>query len=179
MGRDIIKIASNGQWTLQKSYKQLAESGLSLLYPAVVLGKHTRSDGIIHHATVKFFDKEGVSNEQAHKYANEQNLSIPDAKNITVIPKIFKNRLNEDVHVLSLHGDGVDHIKIANANASELGLPVKYDFQPHISVDKDTFDRVAAFNRPVRADEIGIKFMPAELRSGQKVLATYNQDSTE
>jgi hypothetical protein len=162
--------------SLKKSHeKNMAHNGLALLYPVSVMGRHMRSNGIPHHVTVKFFDKPEITADDAHDYAQNENLKTPNPYDIMVTPKVFKNRFGEDVHVLALEGSGIDHVKQANANGSHLGQPVNYKFTPHISVDKETHDRVASMGRPVKASELGIKFGPPELRHGPRVVATYNK----
>ncbi len=155
-----------------KSEKNLAATGLALLYPVSINGKTHREGGTPYHATVKFFDKEGVLPEHAHSFATKEHLEVPDSKNISVVPKVFKNRFGDDVYVLSLHGAGVEHVKGINEKAKDMGLPTAYVFQPHISVDKETFDHASSLKNPT-AESLGIKFGNAELRHGPKILATY------
>lgn len=159
---------------LIKSYeKSMAHSGLALLYPAYVMGEKFRSNGIPHHVTIKFFDKPGVTADDAHEYASKQNIEHLNPNNITVTPKMFTNRFGEPVHVLALDGPEVQNLKSVNKQGSHLGQPVSYDYTPHISVDKDVHDFVKSMGRPVKASELGIEFDPPELRHGHRVLATY------
>jgi hypothetical protein len=155
--------------------KTIAHTGLALLYPVSVMGQEVRSNGIPHHVTVKFFDRPGVTVDDAHDYASHEDLHKPNPEEIVVTPKVFKNRFGQDVHVLALNGNGIDHVSTANSHGSHLGLPVPYAFQPHISVDKETHDAVASLGRPVKASELGIKFGSPELRHGPRVVATYNK----
>jgi hypothetical protein len=161
---------------LMKSYeKSMAHSGLALLYPVSVMGKHYRGNGIQHHVTVKFFDDPTVSPDEAHSFAIGESLPVPDANKISVTPKVFKNRFGEDVHVLSLHGEGIDHVRVANGHAKHLGQTLRYEFQPHISVDKELHDKVSQMGDSVTAKQLGIRFGAPQLRHGQKVLAFYKK----
>jgi hypothetical protein len=163
--------------SLAKSHeKSMASKGLALLYPVSVMGNHMRSNGIPHHVTVKFFDKPETTPEQAHEYSSREDLPAPDPKQIGVTPKVFQNRFGEDVHVLALHGPGIDHLKESNARGAHLGLPTSYSFTPHISVDKETHDKVASLGKPTSAAELGIEFGKPELRRGPDVLARYGKN---
>lgn len=162
---------------LMKSHERtMAHSGLALLYPVSVMGQHLRSNGIPHHVTVKFFDKPGVTPEQAHDYASKEDLHRPNPNEITVSPKVFKNRFGEDVHVLALEGPGINHVSEANSHGSHLGNPVSYKFTPHISIDKELYNKVAGMKGPVKASQLGLKFGAPELRHGPRTLATYGMD---
>jgi hypothetical protein len=152
----------------------MAATGLALMYPASVMGRHLKSDGTPHHVTVKFFDRPDVTPDRAHEFADQQDLRALNPHQILVEPKKFKTRFGGTVHVLALRGPGIDHVKTANTNGSDLGQPTHYDFQPHITVDSDVFDHVAGMGPNLKASDLGIKFGAAELRHGPRTLNSYD-----
>jgi hypothetical protein len=91
--------------------KTLANTGLILLYPVTVAGRHYRLNGIPHHTTVRFFDKPGVTIDDAHDYASQQDLKPINPHEVYVTPNVYPNRFGGKVHVLTLSGPGVEHIK--------------------------------------------------------------------
>ncbi len=156
-----------------EAYKKLAERGVMVGFPATIDGRSHREDnGIPYHSTVKFFNPDKDKHEDIHAVASKMDLNPPDPKRTGISPGQFKDRFGNDVYVIKLHGPHADQIKGHNQKFSHMGYPSNFEYQPHVSVDKKTWDHVVA-SKAKTAHEAGISFGPAELRSGHKVLASY------
>lgn len=156
--------------------KTLASTGLILLYPVTIAGRHYRLNGIPHHTTIRFFDKPGITIDDAHDYASQQDLKPINPHEVYVTPNVYPNRFGGKVHVLTLSGSGVDHIKQAHKAGSHLALPPAYkgEFSPHISIDEDLHNEISSLQGPIKASDLGIEFHPPELRLGEKTIAHYS-----
>lgn len=155
-----------------ESLKSLAAKGLLLGYPASVSGQTHRKDGVEHHVTVKFFEGEHANPDSAHDVASQLDLRDIDAEQTSVTPKIFPTRFGTEVHVLALHGPGVDHVADAHEKLSEFGTPDRFKFAPHITVDKETYDK-AVQNPGATASQLGIGFGKPALKMGPKIIQQY------
>jgi hypothetical protein len=156
-----------------EAYKKMAEQGIMVGFPAKVAGNSHRPDnGIPYHSTVKFFNPEKDTPDAIHSVANKLKLTPPDPKQTKIEPGMFKDRMGNDVYVLKLHGPHAEEIKGHNAKFSHMGYPANYEYQPHVSVDKQTWDKIVA-SKAQTAHEAGIEFGPAQLRQGHNVLQTY------
>jgi hypothetical protein len=156
-----------------EAYKKLAEQGIMVGFSAKVAGNTHRPDnGIPYHSTVKFFDPEKDTPENIHSIASQLKLTPPDPKNTKIEPGMFKDRMGNDVYVIKLHGPHADEIKNHNAKFSHMGYPASYEYQPHVSVDKQTWDKIVE-SKAQTAHEAGIEFGPAQLKQGHNVLHTY------
>jgi hypothetical protein len=156
-----------------EAYKKLAEEGIMVGFSAKVAGQTHRPDnGIPYHSTVKFFDPSKDHPDQIHSVASKLKLTPPDAKNTRIEPGVFKDRMGNDVYVIKLHGPHADEIKGHNAKFSHMGYPANYEYSPHVSVDKQTWDKIVA-TKAQTAHDAGIEFGPAQLKQGQSVLHTY------
>lgn len=69
--------------------KTMAHTGLALLYPVSIQGQHMRSNGIHHHVTVKFFDKPGITADDAHDYATNEDLHAPITQCLVLKDQIY------------------------------------------------------------------------------------------
>ncbi len=164
-----------------KGYAKLANEGILLGYPVKINGQHARPDnGIHYHSSVKFFDPAKDHPHVIHGIARHLPLNPPDAKNTQIEPGQFKDRLGNDVYVLKMKGNSADKIAEHNAKFSHMGFPTNYQYTPHISVDKATWDKIKASGAKT-AHEAGIEFGHAELKKGPKTLKTYahKPDSAE
>jgi hypothetical protein len=156
-----------------EAYKKLAEQGVMVGFPARIKGQAHRADiGIPYHSTVKFFNPEKDHPRDIHAIASKMSLTPPDPKTTRIEPGQFKDRMGNDVYVIKLHGKHADEIKGHNAKFSHMGYPANFEYQPHVSVDKKTWDNIVA-SKATTAHEAGIDFGPAELRRGHQILATY------
>lgn len=156
-----------------EAYKKLAERGIMVGFPVKIKGQTHRSDiNIPYHSTVKFFDPDKDKPAQVHAIANKLNFNPPDPKSTRIEPGKFKDRLGNDVFVIKIHGKHADEIKEHNKKFSHLGYPQKFEYTPHVSVDKKTWDGIVA-SKAKTAHEAGIEFGNAELKHGHRVLAAY------
>lgn len=157
-----------------EAYKKLAERGVMVGFPAKIRGQDHRPDnGIPYHSTVKFFNPEKDTPHAIHGVASQLSLTPPDPKTTRIEPGQFKDRLGNDVYVIKLHGPHAEQIKEHNSKFSHMGYPANFEYQPHVSVDKKTWDHIVA-SKARTAHEAGIEFGPAELRQGHNVLARYH-----
>lgn len=176
---ELIRSLPNGQWfieTMEKvgeGYKKLVSNGLALLHPVSVNGKTMSDDGIPYHTTIKAFDKDKDSARNAHGIAQKLKISTPDARKVNIVPKVFKDRHGDDVHVLAMYGEDADKIIDQYSRFDGMGWPQRPEgYRPHITVDKSTYDRAVQNNAKTAAD-LGITFGGAELRSGLSTLFKY------
>ena len=159
-----------------KQYAALANNGILLGYPVKINGQHARADnGIHYHSSIKFFDPAKDHPHAVHQLAQHLPLNAPDAKNTQIEPGQFKDRLGNDVYVLKLKGNSADKIKEHNGKFAHMGFPATFEYTPHVSVDKATWDKVKASGAKT-AHEAGIEFGPAQLKKGPKVLKTYHHE---
>jgi len=164
-----------------KQYAKLANQGLLLGYPVSIKGNKNRPDnGVGYHSTIKYFDKDKDHPHVVHGLARHLPLNPPDAKNTQIKFDTFKDRFGNDVNAIILHGNSADKLKEHNAKFAYLGFPSKFEWTPHISVDKDTWNNLKNSGAKT-AHEAGISFGNAELKSGLKTLKTYHHeaDTTE
>lgn len=156
-----------------EAYKKLAEQGIMVAHPVSIKGQFNRPDiGIPYHSTVKFFDPEKDTTTGIHDVARGLKFTPPDPQKTAIEPGVFKDRLGNDVYVVKLHGEHAEGIKENNAKFSHMGFPSTYEFTPHISVDKHTWDTIVDSGAKT-AHEAGIDFGHAQLRQGHKILTTY------
>jgi hypothetical protein len=159
-----------------EQYAKLANEGLLLGYPVKIGGAESRPDnGIHYHSSIKFFDPSKDHAHAVHHIAQYLSLNPPDAKNTQIEPGMFKDRLGNDVYVLKMKGNSAEKIKEHNGKFAHMGFPANYEYTPHISVDKETHDRIKNSGAKT-AHEAGIEFGPAKLFRGQQVLKTYRHE---
>ena len=157
-----------------EAYKKLAENGMMLAHPVTINKRAVRDDGsgIGYHSTIKLFDTAKDHAHTAHEVARNLTLNPPDAKTVGIAPDKFKDRFGNDVHVLVLSGNDSDRLKEHNAKFSHMGYPASFEYKPHISLDKKTWDGIKASGAKT-AHEAGIEFGPAQLKQGHDTVATY------
>jgi hypothetical protein len=156
-----------------EAYKKLAEKGIMVGFPVTIDGQTHRADnGIGYHSTVKFFDPEKDTTDQVHEIASKLPLNPPDPKKTRIEPGVFKDRMGNDVYVLKLHGEHADQIKEHNSKFSHMGFPATFQYTPHVSVDKATWQRIVD-SKAETAHDAGIKFHPAELKQGHTTVKQY------
>lgn len=156
-----------------EAYKKLAEKGIMVGFPVTIEGQTHRADnGIGYHSTVKFFNPEKDTVDQVHEIASKLSLTPPDPKKTRIEPGMFKDRLGNDVYVLKLHGEHAEQIKEHNSKFSHMGFPATFQYTPHVSVDKATWQRIVD-SKAQTAHEAGIKFYPAELKQGHTTVKQY------
>ena len=159
-----------------QQYKALAEKGIMVGHPVTIAGQTKRPDiGIGYHSTVKFFDPDKDKPEHIHDTAKKLNFVPPDPKKTGIEPGVLKDRAGNDVFVIKLHGEHADQIKDNNSKFSHLGFPKNFEYKPHVSVDKGTWDKIVA-SKAKTAHEAGMSFGPAQLKHGPNVLATYHHN---
>ena len=164
-----------------EGYAKLANAGVLLGYPVKIQGQTARPDNKVdYHSSIKFFNPEVDHAHKIHEMAQHLPLNPPDAKNTQIKFDTFKDRMGNDVHTITLHGNSADKIKEHNAKFSHMGYPAKFEYTPHVSVDRATWDKLKSSGAKT-AHEAGIEFGPAYLKRGPKVLKTYHHepDSTE
>lgn len=159
-----------------EAYKKLAMKGMMVGFPATIQGQANRPDnGLGYHSTLKLFDPEKDSPNEIHHIAQNLGLKAPDPKETGITPDKFKDRLGNDVYVLKLHGPHADKIKEHNKQFEHMGHKMPYEFTPHVSVDKATWQKIVDSGAKT-AHEAGIQFHPAELKQGTNTLATYHEN---
>jgi hypothetical protein len=155
----------------EEKQKSLAASGLMLGYPVSINGMTHRNDGIQHHVTVKFFEG-GVEPHVAHAASKALDFKKINPKTTYVGASKFPTRFGTEVYVLTLHGQGVQHVADYNSKLNNVGTPSKYNFAPHITVDKHTYDYVKS-SPGKTAEELNIKFGHPHLKKGPKTLSVF------
>lgn len=162
-----------------QAYKKLAETGMMVGFPVSINGKaHREDNGMGYHSSVKVFDPAKDKSEDIHKIASGLKMVPPDPRKTRIEPGQFKDRLGNDVYVLKMHGDDANGIKAHNEAFAHMGFPTSYQFTPHVSVDKQTWDNVVA-SKAQTAHEAGISFGHAELKQGHTTLAQYRHKKPE
>ena len=156
-----------------KDYAKLANEGLLLGYPVKINGSHHRPDnGIKYHSTIKFFNREKDDPKDVHKIASKMGPHKPHPEEVGITPDKIKSRAGGDIYVIKLHGHHADQIKERHKQFGHMGHKENYEFHPHISVDKETHDRIKASGAKT-AHEAGIEFGHPELKHGPKTLHSY------
>lgn len=155
------------------AYKKLAEAGMAIMHPVSIAGETHRKDvDLPYHATVKFFDAQKDNPHEVHEIASGLTMIPPNPERVMIKPGMFKDRLGNDVYVIKLHGPHTDQMKQNNKAFSHLGPKVNYEYEPHISVDKNMWNKISSSGAKTAA-EAGISFGHAELKQGNNLLATY------
>lgn len=156
-----------------KEYEKLATQGMDLMWPVRMRGRCSRPDvKVIYHMTIMLFDTEKDTSEEAHKIASRLELNPPDPKKITIETSTMEGRTGYTIYNINLIGPSLKRAKELRDEFSHMGFQNKYEFVPHITVDKATWDSFHKQNGKT-AFEAGIEFLPAELRMGDKIVATY------
>jgi hypothetical protein len=159
-----------------EQYAKLANRGILLGYPVKIAGQDTRPDnGINYHSTIKYFDPSKDHPHKIHDLAQHLPLNPPDAKNTQIKFDKFKDRFGDDVYAVTLHGNSAEKIKEHNGKFAGMGFPSTFEWTPHISVDKDQWDKLKSSGAKT-AHEAGIQFGSAHLKKGPKVLRTYHHE---
>lgn len=175
--KSILEVLSKNE-SVQKaenphSYAKNATTGLLLGYPVKIKGEDKRHDNKIkYHSSIKFFDKEKETPNEAHAAASKLDMSAPNPKEVGIETGKIKGRDGSDVYVIKLHGKHADKLKEHHNKLSGMGHKENYEFHPHISVPKSVHDDIKASGAKT-AHEAGIEFDHAELKHGDKTLATY------
>lgn len=157
-----------------EAYKKLAQTGFILAHPVKINGKDKRDDnGISYHSTIKFFDKEGDSEDEAHKAASQLDHQHIDPKKVGISTKVLKDRNGNDVYAIGLHGKHADKLKEHHEKFGHMGHKENYKWGAHISVPKAVHDEIKSKGHKT-AHDAGIEFGHAELRRGPKTLQTYH-----
>ncbi len=156
-----------------EAYKKLAEKGMMIGHSVTIRGQTHRPDiDMPYHATVKLFNPDQDHATAVHDIARTLKFQPPSAEHTAIEPTMFKDRFGNDVYVLKLHGDHANQIKENNAKFSHMGFPSTYEFTPHVSVDRNTWNQIVDSGAKTAA-EAGIEFGPAHLKQGDKTIATY------
>jgi hypothetical protein len=155
------------------AYAKLANEGLLLGYPVKINGSQHRPDnGIKYHSSIKFFNNEKDDPKEVHKIASKMGPHKPHSEEIGITPDKIKSRAGDDIYVIKLHGHHADQIKDRHKQFGHMGHKENYEFHPHISVDKQTHDRIKASGAKT-AHEAGIEFGHPELKRGPKTIHSY------
>ncbi|HXN74925.1 MAG TPA: hypothetical protein VN855_00350 [Candidatus Acidoferrum sp.] len=156
-----------------QTYKDLASKGMDLLFPVRIRGKSHRPDiQTLYHVTIMLFNPEKDTKEDAHEIAKKLPLNPPDPKRVTIKMGTMEGRTGYNLYNIDLIGPENKRIEDLYNEFSSMGYHNNYKFQAHITVDKATWDEFKKENGKT-AFEAGIEFLPAELRQGDKILASY------
>lgn len=156
-----------------EAYAKLAREGLLLGHPVKIKGQEKRTDnGIPHHTSIKFFNKESDKPEHAHETASKLDHQTIDPKKVGIEPGKIKSRAGEDIYVIKLHGPHAEKLKEHHNKFSHMGHKENYEYHPHISVSKETHDEIKAAGHKT-AHDAGIEFGHAELKRGPHTIHSY------
>lgn len=156
-----------------KAYKRFASEGMDLMHPVRIKGRTHRPDiNVPYHSTIKLFDTTKDKPEHVHEVASKLSLNPPNPKEVHIEPTTLKGREGNLMHVIKLHGPHAENIKEHHKKFSHLGYKENYEYSPHITVDKPTWDHIV-HTKARTAHEAGIEFMPAELHHKNKIVANY------
>ena len=170
------ELAADLSKATDQDYAKRASQSLTLLYPVLIGGEKYRNNGIIHHISIKPF---GPS-EEFHPDAKEQLISEIDKYGFN--QPLDAKKLRFIPHKLPAFGGGSHHVLLVS------GLPPQYHkfqrdmdhighkidrYLPHVSVDKEMWERLNAKGSDLSASDVGFKAFPAELKDGNQVLKTY------
>ena len=157
-----------------ESYAKLAQTGFILAHPVKIKGQDKRPDNDIpYHSTIKFFDKEGDNEKDAHEAASKLDHQHIDPQKVGISTKVLKDRNGNDVYAVGLHGEHADKLKEHHEKFGHMGHKENYKWGAHISIPKSVHDEIKSKGHKT-AHEAGIEFGPAELRRGSKTLQTYH-----
>ena len=158
---------------ISAEYNQAAHSKLDLVYPVSINNRHILTTNVPFHMSVKIFGDSTpeLSDEAFRRLApHEAALKQPiDESKLHIMPYKFQGTSGDLNHVLVIHGmpSHLNSIYDANQDIGKI-YPEKFS---HITVDKEIWDKVNEGH--LQPNDIGLKFHPAELRSGNQVLKTY------
>lgn len=156
-----------------QTYKALASKGMDLMFPVRLRGKSHRPDiNTMYHVTIMLFNVEKDTKEEAHDIAKRLPLNPPDPKKVTIKMGTMEGRTGYNLYNIDLMGPENKRIEGLYNEFSSMGYHSGYKFQAHITVDKATWDEFKKEDGKT-AFEAGIEFLPAELRRGDKLLASY------
>jgi hypothetical protein len=156
-----------------QTYKDFATKGMDLMFLVKIRGKEKRPDiNNVYHVTIMLFDVENDTPEQADKIARELPLNPPDPKKVTIKMSTMKGRTGYNLYNIDLYGAECKKIESLYNKFSDMGYDNNYKFQAHITVDKGLWDEFQKEDGKT-AFEAGIEFLPAELRLGDKIFASY------
>lgn len=159
----------------ENEYKRNAEKGMDLIFPVSVKGKTHRPDiNVRYHNSIKIFDPDKDSHNDVHAIAHHLDMDPPDPKEVGIEPIELTGRTGYKMHALRMHGPHADAIKEHNKAFEGKGHPQNYEYHPHVTVDKATWDEVKAKGHKT-AHEAGIEFHQPELRQGSKIVARYHK----
>lgn len=162
-----------------EAYKKLAEQGMMIGHEVTINGQTHRPDiNMPYHATVKVFNPENDHTTGIHGVARKLKFTPPSPEHTAIEPSQFKDRFGNDVYVLKLHGEHANQLKENNAQFVHMGFKTSYEFTPHVSVDKNTWDKIVQSGAKT-AKEAGIEFGHAQLKQGHNTLVTYRHGVTQ
>jgi hypothetical protein len=172
---DIIKKSIFEEETLIKSddYAKKASTGVILLHPISINGKTHRSNGVPMHMTVKSFgDNTQIDPREVQQHLEKFSIpSLVNEKNMLFMPHVLQGPNNAIHHVLLVYG-APPHVDQIRKGSQKYGQHIQ-NFLPHISVDKEDWDKFAKMGPILTSDKVGIKIHSAELKSGPQVVKRY------
>lgn len=162
----------------EEKYRQKAKEGMDLMFPVSIGDKTHRPDiNMPYHTTIKLFEPGKDNPGDVHERASQLNLTPPKSEEVGIEPTTLKGRSGNLMHVLKLHGPHAEAMRQHYNHFEGMGQhhPI---YDPHITVDKDTWHAIASSGAKTAADA-GIHFKPAELRHKDRVLSTYPNKKLE
>jgi hypothetical protein len=118
------------------------------------------------------FDTKNDAKEEAHEVAKKLPLNPPNPKQVAVKMETMKGRSGYNIYNINLYGPECKKIEQLFNQFAHMGFKNGYKFQAHITVDKALWDELKGQDNKT-AFEVGIEFLPAELRMGDKLIASY------
>ena len=160
---DLIKVS--------EYYKKQVKEGSALLHPVTIQGKTHSKHDIPFHTTIKVFNTNTDSSDEAHKIASKLRMNPPDPAKTTIYPVKLKDKTGEDLFAIELGGDA-NRVKDHHSQFEHMGYPRKYSYTPHITIDEDIYNSLKD-SKAKTAKDFGIEFGPAELRQGENKVKSY------
>jgi len=160
-----------------ETYRKMAESGMDLLFPTSIRGKEFMSDtGIVYHITIKLFEPKTDDPKKIDEIASKLELIPPSLEDTSLEFSTIKGRNGNTMYVIELHGPTADRIIQYHQEFKDIGNPMSREFQPHVTIEKPLWDELKGSGAKT-AKEAGLKFGPAELRQGNRILYSYRPKS--
>jgi hypothetical protein len=158
-----------------QKYKKRALSGMDLMYPVKIKGQTHRPDNnIAYHSTIKLFNPKSDSHTDVHETASQMEFHKPNPAEMGLEHVTFQGKEGDTIYAIKLTGPHAQKMKRQHKEFDHLGHDESYEFHPHVSVDKDTWERTKGART---AHEAGIEFGKPELRQGNKILSRYVKKS--
>lgn len=164
---------------MDPTYLKEAGAGFTVLVPVTVNGMKDLAPGVPHHITVKMFRKPGENltsefTSKIHDQLKQAHLPQPDPSKMQFAPHVLTSpRTGKTYYSLKVTGMPKEYYDLYD-KFKEVGVTYP-SYQPHITVDKETYDRLTSDPGEMRT--LDVKIHEPELRHGATVLHTWKKPS--